>query len=74
MPIFNKIKLGVRSKIFTASLIISLMLVLSGAMAFFEFGRMSRYISDFISNSILTLLYIPAAFSNHYLFIVNSAQ
>ena len=55
MPIFNKIKLGIRSKIFTASLVIALMLVLSGAMAFFEFGRMSRYISDFISNSILSV-------------------
>ena len=55
MPIFNKIKLGIRSKIFTASLVIALMLVLSGAMAFFEFGRMSRYISEFLSNSILSL-------------------
>ena len=51
MPVFNKIKLGVRSKIFTASLVIALMLLLSGALAFFELGRMSRYISDFISNS-----------------------
>ena len=50
MPVFNKIKLGVRSKIFTASLVIALMLLLSGALAFFELGRMSRYISDFISN------------------------
>ena len=55
MPVFNKIKLGVRSKIFTASLVIALMLLLSGALAFFELGRMSRYISDFISNSILSV-------------------
>lgn len=52
---FKRITLGVQSKIYTASLIIALMLVLSGAMAFFEFGRMSRYISDFISNSILSV-------------------
>ena len=55
MPIFKKIKLGVRSKIFAASLVIALMLLLSGGMAFFEFGRMSRYISEFISNSILSV-------------------
>lgn len=55
MQMFKKIKLGVQSKIYTASLIIALMLVLSGAMAFFEFGRMSRYISEFISNSILSV-------------------
>ena len=39
----------------TASLVIALMLLLSGALAFFELGRMSRYISDFISNSILSV-------------------
>lgn len=55
MPLFRKIKLGIRSKIYAAALIIVLMLTLSGAMAFFEFGRMSRYISDFISNSILSV-------------------
>ena len=55
MSVFKKKRLGVRSKIYAASLIIVVMLVLSGAMAFFEFGRMSRYISDFISNSILSV-------------------
>ena len=55
MPLFKKIKLGIRSKIYAASLVIALMLLLSGAMAFFEFGRMSRNISDFISNSILSV-------------------
>lgn len=55
MPSFKKIKLGIRSKIYAAALIIVLMLTLSGAMAFFEFGRMSRNISDFISNSILSV-------------------
>lgn len=55
MQVFRKIKLGIQSKIYAASLIIALMLFLSGAMAFFEFGRMSRYISEFISNSILSV-------------------
>ena len=31
------------------------MLLLSGVMAFFEFGRMSRYISNLISSSIMTV-------------------
>ncbi|HIZ88284.1 MAG TPA: hypothetical protein IAC03_09065 [Candidatus Coprenecus pullistercoris] len=52
MPKFKKIKLGVRSKILAASFVIVMMLMLSGIMAFFEFGRMSRYISTLISNSI----------------------
>ena len=55
MHVFKKIKLGVRSKIYTASLVIIMMLFLSGGMAFFELGRMNRYISDFISNSILSV-------------------
>ena len=53
MPLFKKIKLGIRSKIYAASLVIALMLLLSGALAFFELGRMSRYISDFISSAII---------------------
>ncbi|HIZ85268.1 MAG TPA: MCP four helix bundle domain-containing protein [Candidatus Coprenecus stercoravium] len=55
MSKFKKIKLGVRSKIYLASMVVGLMLLLSGVMAFFEFGRMSRYISDLISNSILSV-------------------
>ena len=38
-----------------ASLVIVMMLLLSGVMAFFEFGRMSRYISNLISSSIMTV-------------------
>ena len=41
MSALKKIKLGIRSKIYVASLVIVLMLLLSGVMAFFEFGRMS---------------------------------
>ncbi len=55
MPVFKKIKLGVRSKIYAASLVIVLMLMLSGIMAFFEFGRVSRYISNLISSSIMSV-------------------
>ena len=40
MSVFGKVKLGIRSKIYVASLVIVLMLLLSGVMAFFEFGRM----------------------------------
>ena len=55
MSVFGKVKLGIRSKIYVASLVIVLMLLLSGVMAFFEFGRMSRYISNLISSSIMTV-------------------
>lgn len=55
MYVFRKTKLGIRSKILAASLIIMMMLVLSGVMAFFEFGRMSRYISNLISGSIMSV-------------------
>lgn len=55
MSVFKKIKLGIRSKIYLASLVIVLMLMLSGVMAFFEFGRMSRYISNMISGSIVSV-------------------
>ena len=55
MSMFGKVKLGIRSKIYVASLVIVMMLLLSGVMAFFEFGRMSRYISNLISSSIMTV-------------------
>lgn len=52
---FKKVKLGIRSKILLASAVIVMMLVLSAVMAFFEFGRMSRYLSNLISSSIMTV-------------------
>lgn len=48
----KKINPGIRSKVMMASVVIGFMLFLSGLMAFFEFWRMNRYVSEMISNNI----------------------
>ncbi|MBR2947525.1 MAG: hypothetical protein IKC17_02925 [Bacteroidales bacterium] len=48
----KKISLGIRSKIIAASLVIMSVLLLSGVIAFFEFGRMRNNISTLISDNI----------------------
>ena len=48
----KKVYFGIRAKLVSASIVIMSLLLLSGLIAFFEFGRMSRDISDLISNNI----------------------
>lgn len=48
----KKVNFGIRAKVIAASIVIMLVLLLSGIIAFLEFGRMSRDISELISNNI----------------------
>ncbi|MCF0166330.1 MAG: hypothetical protein HUJ89_04070 [Bacteroidales bacterium] len=48
----KQIHLGIRTKVTIASVIIALMLFLSGVVAYWEFARMNNYVSQTISNNI----------------------
>ncbi len=52
MGIMKRLYFGIRTKIISASIVIMSVLLLSGVIAFFEFGRMSRDISSVISDNI----------------------
>ncbi len=52
---FKKIDIGLRSKVVMASMVLVFMLLLSGMIAFFEFGRMSRHVSEIISNNVTSV-------------------
>ncbi len=47
----ERIKLSIRQKVLLGSVVIGLMLFLSGVVAYFEFGRMSRYVSTLITDN-----------------------
>ncbi len=46
---------GLRKKVVLASLVLVFMLLLSGMIAFFEFGRMSRQVSEFIADNVTSV-------------------
>lgn len=51
----KKTKLGIKKKVSLGFVVIGLILFLSGVIALFEFGRMSRYVSSLIANNITTV-------------------
>ncbi len=51
----NNRNLGLRGKVALASLILVFMLLLSGLVAFFEFGRMSRQVSEYIADNVTSV-------------------
>lgn len=55
MSIFKKIQFGIRFKVMAALTVIMLVLLLSGVIAFFEFGRMSKDMSKVISDNVLSV-------------------
>lgn len=52
LTIMKRLNFGIRTKIISASIVIMSVLLLSGIIAFFEFGRMSKDISSLISDNI----------------------
>ena len=46
--------LSIRTKVLFGSILIGVILFFSGAIAFFEFGRMNRYVASLISDNIIS--------------------
>lgn len=51
----KKYKFGIRKKVMLGFIVIALMLFFSGLVAFIEFGRMSNYVSAFITKNLTSI-------------------